>query len=101
MSDARADATATPGGWREQARPPGLFRRFDFDGYDGTRDFLDQAAQLSEAEGIFPNISFGRTYANVTVAPIVADAAAIGPTERRFAARLTALADGRRTAEAS
>lgn len=80
-----------PAGWTEQARPPSLFRRFTFDDYGSLRRFLDQAAALSEAEGLYPDMSFGRTYVNVTVRPATPDDGALGESERRLAARLSDL----------
>ncbi|MQX37367.1 4a-hydroxytetrahydrobiopterin dehydratase [Roseospira navarrensis] len=85
--------TGTPAAWTEQTRPPGLFRRFDFHSYAETRTFLDRAAGLSETAGLHPDISFGRTYANVTVRPLDESAGGIGAAERRFAVGLSALAD--------
>ena len=32
-----------------------------------SRDFLDDAAELSEAKGYFPDMGFGKDYVNVTV----------------------------------
>ncbi|MFP4280569.1 MAG: pterin-4-alpha-carbinolamine dehydratase [Halochromatium sp.] len=53
--------------WRERARPRRLERRVVFDDYESLRDFLDQVAALSETTEIFPNLSFGRTYVNLTL----------------------------------
>lgn len=92
------DDTDTPPGWEEQSRPPGLFRRFEFDGYAQTRAFLDGAAALSETAGIHPDLSFGRTYVNVTVRPRE-DGTAVGTAERRLAARLSGLAAEQRDQE--
>ncbi|WP_320674360.1 4a-hydroxytetrahydrobiopterin dehydratase [Prochlorococcus sp. MIT 1341] len=55
--------------WQHRNRPNRLERRFDFDSYGLTRDFLDQLGELSEASGIFPDISFGKTYVNITLRP--------------------------------
>jgi pterin-4a-carbinolamine dehydratase len=54
-------------GWHEKASPRRLERRFEFDTYTSTRGFLDGAAQLSKAANIYPDISFGRTYVNMTI----------------------------------
>lgn len=64
-----ARSTADTGGhpWRERARPPRLERRIEFVDYEPLRDFLDQVAALSETTQIFPNLSFGRTYVNLTL----------------------------------
>ncbi|MGB5736655.1 MAG: pterin-4-alpha-carbinolamine dehydratase [Thiohalocapsa sp.] len=39
----------------------------EFDDYEALRDFLDRAAELSEKTGVYPNLSFGRTYVNMTL----------------------------------
>jgi pterin-4a-carbinolamine dehydratase len=53
--------------WREKASPARLERRFEFDDYQGTREFLERAAELSEHTRVYPDVSFGRTYVNMTV----------------------------------
>jgi pterin-4a-carbinolamine dehydratase len=58
---------STPEGWNRNDRPPNLFRRFQFANYAETRTFLDRLAELSKEIGYYPDISFGTTYANVTV----------------------------------
>jgi pterin-4a-carbinolamine dehydratase len=44
-----------------------LERRYEFGGYTAVRDFLDQAAELSERESFYPDMGFGRDYVNVTI----------------------------------
>lgn len=53
--------------WQERSRPARLERRYEFDSYVELRDFLDQAAVLSEREGVFPDMGFGRDYVNMTI----------------------------------
>ena len=53
--------------WRERPRPARLEGRYEFDGYSALRDFLDSAAELSEREGLYPDLGFGRDYVNVTI----------------------------------
>ena len=55
--------------WHERKRPVCLERRYEFETYDATRDFLDKLGDHSEATQRFPDISFGRTYVNLTIAP--------------------------------
>ena len=55
--------------WHERKRPVCLERRFEFDSYSATRDFLDRLGDFSEAKQRFPDISFGRTYVNITLRP--------------------------------
>lgn len=64
MSDAKtvnADMTAS------QEPIAALNQRFDFASYAETRQFLDQLADLSKREDYYPNINFGKTYANVSI----------------------------------
>jgi 4a-hydroxytetrahydrobiopterin dehydratase len=53
--------------WTVRQRPPQLERRLEFADYEATRNFLDRAADLSERVGIYPDMSFGRTYVNITL----------------------------------
>jgi len=76
--------------WSERNRPPRLERRYEFPDYPSLRDFLDRAAELSEQEGLYPDMGFGRDYVNVTIhADDSADALTSG--QRAFAERLDAL----------
>ena len=77
-----------PDGWTEVERPSSLHRRFEFAAYAETRAFLDRLAGLSKETGLYPDLSFGRTYVNVTV---YGDAAVAGEA-RKFAARAGTLA---------
>lgn len=62
--------------WNERASPARLERRFEFGDYRCTREFLNKAAQLSERTQVYPDVSFGRTYVNLTLyfAPETQDA---------------------------
>ncbi|SEQ27896.1 Pterin-4a-carbinolamine dehydratase [Ectothiorhodospira magna] len=53
--------------WTRRERPLRLERRLAFPDYEATRRFLEQAGALSEREGVYPDISFGRTYVNMTL----------------------------------
>lgn len=53
--------------WQERKRPPRLERRYEFSSYDALRNFLDQAAELSEQQGLYPDMGFGRDYVNITI----------------------------------
>ncbi len=81
--------TETPEGWTEVARPPSLYRRFEFADYSEIRAFLDRLASLSKETGLYPDLSFTRTHVTVTVG---SDGAAVGAEEREFAARAEAIA---------
>lgn len=53
--------------WKEKSPPARLERRFEFAGYEQTRAFLDRAAALSKSTEVYPDMSFGRTYVNMTL----------------------------------
>ncbi len=55
--------------WNRKNRPVCLEKRFEFDSYEQTREFLDRLGQYSEKVNRFPDISFGKTYVNITVRP--------------------------------
>ena len=55
--------------WTKRSRPERLERRFEFASYQLTRDFLDQLGGLCETRKRFPDISFGKTYVNLTLKP--------------------------------
>lgn len=80
--------------WTARRRPARLERRLEFASYDATRDFLDRASELSERHGIYPDMSFGRTYVNITLHADDPDdpEAPVGEHLHRFAEALDALA---------
>ena len=55
--------------WRHKNRPECLEKRYEFESYEKTRDFLDALGDFSEKVSRFPDISFGKTYANITIRP--------------------------------
>jgi 4a-hydroxytetrahydrobiopterin dehydratase len=67
-----------------------LERRLEFADYQATRDFLERLNRLSEAHNRFADLSFGRTYVNITVRP-TDDEATIADDDHRFAAAIDAL----------
>lgn len=75
--------------WTEVEQPPSLYRRFEFAAYPETRAFLDRLAGLSKETGLYPDLSFSRTYVRVTV--YGSGGAAVDAKEREFAARAEAL----------
>lgn len=77
-------------GWVPRQRPVRLERRYEFKDYAATRDFLDRAAALSEREGLYPDLSFGRTYVNATL-HAAEGADEPGSELHRFAAAMDAL----------
>ena len=56
-------------GWRQKKRPECLEKRFEFQSYEKNRDFLDALGDFCEKANRFPDISFGKTYANITIRP--------------------------------
>ena len=50
-------------------QPDRLERRIEFEDYASNRAFLDRLNDLCEQQGRYPDISFGRTYVNITVRP--------------------------------
>lgn len=80
-----------PHAWTARQRPARLERRLEFASYDATRDFLDRAAELSERNGIYPDMSFGRTYVNITLHADDPEGP-VGEHLHRFAEGLDALA---------
>ena len=78
--------------WHERKRPVCLERRYEFETYDATRDFLDKLGDHSEATQRFPDISFGRTYVNITIRPDEdAPDASLSEADRALAAEIDAL----------
>jgi len=72
-----------------------LERRIEFSNYATTRDFLERLNNLSEQLQRFPDISFGRTYVNLTIRPDRDDdEALIGSEDHDFGQQIDALLDG-------
>ena len=76
--------------WTQRPRPDRLERRIEFSDYEATRVFLERLNALSEQQSRFPDISFGRTYVNITLRAEVEDAA-IGEEDQAFAAAIDGL----------
>jgi pterin-4a-carbinolamine dehydratase len=76
--------------WQERPRPARLECRYEFENYAALSDFLDNAAGISEREGLYPDISFGRDYVNVTI-HAEESSSAVEDRQRRFAAMLDEL----------
>lgn len=53
--------------WIERKRPMRLERRIEFADYELTREFLDLTAEISEREGFYPDMNFGRTHVSITI----------------------------------
>jgi 4a-hydroxytetrahydrobiopterin dehydratase len=74
--------------WTERTRPLRLERRVEFPDYEATRQFLEVAEASCQEAGIYPDISFGRTYVNLT---LHGDGDSLGEPLHRLAAALDAL----------
>ncbi len=78
--------------WDLRNRPCRLERRFEFETYEETRDFLDRLGAHSQAVNRFPDISFGKTYVNITIRPIDDHSdASITNDDKHFAAEISEL----------
>ena len=53
--------------WQERKKPARLERRYSFPDYRTLSDFLERAAEISEREDLFPDMGFGKDYANITI----------------------------------
>ncbi|CAN1540040.1 Pterin 4 alpha carbinolamine dehydratase [Burkholderiaceae bacterium] len=69
--------------WESRGAVKTLFRRFAFERYAQTRDFMEALSALVQADGVHPqNINFGPTYVNVTLDPTEAGLANQALAER-------------------
>ena len=79
-------------GWRQKNRPECLEKRFEFESYERTRDFLDALGAFCEKVNRFPDISFGKTYANITIRPLENDEKEeISEVDHEFATQIDVL----------
>ncbi len=76
--------------WQERKRPVRLERRYEFASYPELRDFLDEAADLSEARGYYPDMGFGKDYVNITI-HVEEGSEEISAEQREFASELDKL----------
>jgi len=75
--------------WTQRPRPDRLERRIEFEDYESTRTFLERLNALSEEQGRFPDISFGRTYVNLTLRP--PEGESLGAGDQDLAERIDGL----------
>lgn len=75
--------------WNIQARPAIMTRRFDFASYTETRKFLDDLSDLSKRVGYYPDLNFGKTHVNVSVA---SQGDSLGQAEYEFSAEVDSIA---------
>jgi 4a-hydroxytetrahydrobiopterin dehydratase len=73
--------------WQTSGDVKTLFRRFAFERYAQTRNFVEALSALVQADGVHPqSINFGTTYVNITLDPTDA-----GLENRALADRIDAL----------
>ena len=77
--------------WTRRSRPERLERRIEFEDYPSTSLFLERLNSLSEQTGHFPDISFGRTYVNLTIRVETEEAGGVSEPETQFAAAIDEL----------
>ncbi len=79
-------------GWRQKNRPECLEKRFEFESYEQNRDFLDALGDFCEKIKRYPDISFGKTYANITIRPSdTNDEEKISKVDQEFATKIDLL----------
>ena len=78
--------------WEERKRPTRLEKRFEFETYEQTRRFLELLGDHSENAKRFPDISFGKTYVNITLRPESEDEEAkLTDSDYKFASEISGL----------
>lgn len=78
--------------WQERKKPARLEKRYVFENYRALSDFLERAAELSERDNLYPDMGFGKDYANITIYAEEGDEA-LSDTHHRFAQELDNLLD--------
>jgi pterin-4a-carbinolamine dehydratase len=84
--------------WQLRNRPARLEGRYEFDSYENLRDFLDRAADLSEREGLYPDMGFGKDYVNITIHADDGESE-LAEHQKRFAEQLDALSSDKLNAK--
>ncbi len=79
--------------WELRNRPIRMEKRFEFEAYEETRVFLDRLGDHSEKIKRFPDISFGKTYVNITIRPDDEEAKQLTDEDQQFAADIDLLVD--------
>ncbi len=79
--------------WQLRNRPCRLEKRFEFKTYEETRNFLDRLGDHSEKLKRFPDISFGRTYVNITLRPESDVDDSLSDVDHHFAREIDELLD--------
>ena len=53
--------------WQVQKNNQLMTKRYDFSAYNEVRVFLDELESLSKSESYYPDLTFSRTHANVSI----------------------------------
>ena len=62
LSPAKISNTGLPEEWKFIGSDGVIYRRFEFENYTATSAFLDRLAELSKEIGLYPDLSFAKTY---------------------------------------
>ncbi len=68
--------------WRVDKKPPVMTKQFTFESYEQTRSFVGDLSELSEKTEYYPNLTFSKSQATVT---IFTDNKELGQDEYEFA----------------
>jgi len=71
--------------WEERKSPLRLERRFEFDNYQQSSQFMKDLDSLCKENKIYPNISFGSKFVSIT---ILTDLEVISIKEREFTVKI-------------
>ena len=72
--------------WEEKKSPLRLERRFEFDNYQQSSEFMKEIDSLCKNNKIYPNISFGSNFVSIT---IFSDFEEISIREKEFTVKIT------------
>ena len=71
--------------WDEKKSPLRLERRFEFDNYQQSSEFMKEIDSLCKENKIYPNISFGTKFVSITILPDIEE---ISVEEREFTVKI-------------
>ena len=71
--------------WDEKKSPLRLERRFEFDNYKQSSEFMKEIDSLCKENKIYPNISFGTKFVSITILPDIEE---ISAEEREFTVKI-------------
>ena len=71
--------------WDEKKSPLRLERRFEFDNYKQSSNFMKEIDSLCKENKIYPNISFGTKFVSITILPDIEE---ISVEEREFTVKI-------------